>query len=122
MTSAPKRSMNAREDFQCTRWLDTQAQKGRIRFCVRHPVRREGSSFFLQKADGRFCPDLLYQLPGHRGPAGADPGGRVQGRGSLGGSRRRSPDPPPVGKPAQDRCSFVMVTDKRWERIDAQLP
>ena len=63
--------MNAREDFQCTRWLDTQAQKGRIRFCVRRLVRREGSSFFLQKADGRFHPDFLCQLPGtadQRGP------------------------------------------------------
>jgi type III restriction enzyme len=63
-----------------------QAQQGRIQFWVRNLVRREGSSFFLQKADGRFYPDFLCQLPGAAGPARPDPSRRVQGRGSLGGA------------------------------------
>jgi type III restriction enzyme len=60
---------------------------GRIQFWVRNLVRREGSSFFLQKADGRFYPDFLCQLPTRR-PARPDPGRRIQGRGSLGGAPR----------------------------------
>jgi hypothetical protein len=36
-------------------------------FWVRNLVNREGSSFFLQKADGRFYPDFLCQLPGRAG-------------------------------------------------------
>lgn len=39
-------------------------RKCRIQFWVRNLVRREGCSFFLQKADGRFYPDFLCQLPG----------------------------------------------------------
>lgn len=37
---------------------------------MRNLVRREGSSFFLKKADGRFYPDFLCQLPGK----GSEPG------------------------------------------------
>ena len=40
---------DSKEEFECACWLDTQAQKGRIQFWVRNLVRREGSSFFLQK-------------------------------------------------------------------------
>ncbi|MEZ5601982.1 MAG: DEAD/DEAH box helicase family protein [Candidatus Competibacteraceae bacterium] len=54
---------DSKEEFECACWLDTQAQKERIRFWVRNLVRREGSAFFLQKADGRFYPDFLCQLP-----------------------------------------------------------
>lgn len=39
------------------------AQQGKISFWVRNLVRKEGCSFFLQKADGRFYPDFLCQLP-----------------------------------------------------------
>ena len=55
---------DSKEEFECACGLDIQAQQGRIQFWVRNLVRREGSSFFLQKADGRFYPDFLCQLPG----------------------------------------------------------
>jgi type III restriction enzyme len=74
---------DSKEEFECACWLDIQAQQGRIQFWVRNLVRREGSSFFLQKADGRFYPDFLCQLPGRCRDARPDPGRRVQGRGSL---------------------------------------
>lgn len=53
---------DSREEFECACRLDTLAQQGRIRFRVRNLVRREGCSFFLQKADGRFYPDFLCRL------------------------------------------------------------
>ena len=62
---------DSKEEFECACWLDIQAQKGRIQFWVRNLVRREGSSFFLQKADGRFYPDFLCQLPGSEDQPGA---------------------------------------------------
>jgi type III restriction enzyme len=55
---------DSKEEFECAFWLDIQAQQGSIQFWVRNLFRREGSSFFLQKADGGFYPDFLYQLPG----------------------------------------------------------
>ena len=92
---------DSKEEFECACQLSMLAQQHRIQFWVRNLVRREGSSFFLQKADGRFYPDFLCQLPGTADQPGADPGRRVQGRGSLGGSRRRSPDRRPVGEPVR---------------------
>ncbi|OGT34843.1 MAG: restriction endonuclease subunit R, partial [Gammaproteobacteria bacterium RBG_16_51_14] len=61
---------DSKEEFECACWLDIKAQQGRIQFWVRNLVRREGSSFFLQKADGRFYPDFLCQLPGSEGKPG----------------------------------------------------
>ena len=61
---------DSREEFACACWLDIQAQQGCIQFWVRNLVRREGGSFFLQKADGRFYPDFLCQLPGTRDDPG----------------------------------------------------
>ncbi len=61
---------DSKEEFECACWLDVQAQQGRIQFWVRNLVRREGSSFFLQKADGRFYPDFLCLLPGRAGKPG----------------------------------------------------
>lgn len=63
-------AFDSKEEFECACWLDIQAQQGRIRFRVRNLVRREGSSFLLHEADGRFCPDFLCQLPGVDGQPG----------------------------------------------------
>ena len=54
---------DSKEEFECACRLDMWAQQGRIQFWVRNLVRREGCSFFLQKADGRFYPDFVCQLP-----------------------------------------------------------
>ncbi len=58
------------EEFLCACELDRLAQQNRIQFWVRNLVRREGCSFFLQKADGRFYPDFLCQLPDSEGQSG----------------------------------------------------
>jgi type III restriction enzyme len=112
---------DSREEFECAQWLDTQAQKGRIQFWVRNLVRREGSSFFLQKADGRFYPDFLCQLPGisgSQGPVlaieykGADRWASAEDDRLIGGLWANL---------SEGRCRFVMVTNKQWDRIEAEL-
>ncbi len=42
--------LDSKEEFEGAVWLDTQAQKGRLQYWVRNLARREGVSFFLQKA------------------------------------------------------------------------
>ncbi len=107
---------DSREEFECACWLDTQAQRGRIRFWVRNLVRREGASFFLQKADGRFYPDFLCQLP--PGPVLA-----VEYKGAQGWTD--AADDRLIGGLWADlsdgRCRFVMVRDRDWGAIEAVL-
>jgi type III restriction enzyme len=112
---------DSKEEFECACWLDMQAQKGRIKFWVRNLVRREGSSFFLQKADGRFYPDFLCQLPdvaGQPGPVlvveykGADHWVDAEDDRLIGGLWANL---------SGGRCRFVMVKDKRWDWIKAFL-
>lgn len=112
---------DSKEEFECACWLDIQAQQGRIEFWVRNLVRREGSAFFLQKADGRFYPDFLCQLPGtadQPGPVlaveykGADRWSSAEDDRLIGGLWANLSD---------GRCRFVMVTNKRWDGIEAKL-
>lgn len=113
---------DSKEEFDCACWLDVQAQQGRIQFWVRNLVRREGCSFFLQKADGRFYPDFLCQLPGSAdqpGPTlaveykGADRWAAAEDDRLIGGLWANL---------SEGRCRFVMVKDKRWDWIEAMLP
>ncbi|WP_201218741.1 hypothetical protein [Halochromatium roseum] len=112
---------DSKEEFECACWLDIQAQQGRLQFWVRNLVRREGSSFFLQKADGRFYPDFLCQLPGtvdKPGPVlaveykGADRWTAAEDDRLIGGLWARL---------SEGRCRFVMVKNKRWEWISEHL-
>lgn len=112
---------DSREEFACACWLDVQAQQGRIQFWVRNLVRREGSSFFLQKADGRFYPDFLCQLPGAEGQPGpilaveykgADRWTAAEDDRLIGGLWANLSD---------GCCRFVMVKDKRWDWIEEKL-
>lgn len=112
---------DSKEEFECACWLDIQAQQGRIEFWVRNLVRREGSSFFLQKADGRFYPDFLCQLPGSKGRQGsilaveykgADRWLSAEDDRLIGGLWANLSD---------GHCRFVMVKDKRWDWIEAHL-
>ena len=112
---------DSKEEFECACWLDIQAQQGRIEFWVRNLVRREGSSFFLQKADGRFYPDFLCQLPGTEEQPGsvltveykgADRWNSAEDDRLIGGLWANL---------SNDRCSFVMVTNKRWDWIEEKL-
>lgn len=112
---------DSKEEFECACWLDIQAQRGRIHFWVRNLVRREGSSFFLQKADGRFYPDFLCQLPGT-----ADKPGPVLAVEYKGADRwPTAEDDRLIGglwaNMSEGRCRFIMVKDKRWDQIEELL-
>lgn len=107
---------DSKEEFECACWLDRQAQAGRMQFWVRNLVRKAACSFFLQKADGRFYPDFLCKL--NDGTILA-----VEYKGSNGWAAAED-DRLIGGLWAQlsgGRCRFVMVTEKRWENMDAQL-
>lgn len=112
---------DSKEEFECACRLDMWAQQGRILFWVRNLVRREGSSFFLQKADGRFYPDFLCQLPGS-----ADKRGAVLAVEYKGADRWDSAEDDRLigglwANLSDGRCRFVMVKDRQWERIEAML-
>ncbi len=112
---------DSREEFECACQLDTWAQQGRIQFWVRNLVRREGSSFFLQKADGRFYPDFICQLPSTN-----DRPGPVLAVEYKGGDRWLSAEDDRLigclwASLSEGRCRFVMVKDRQWDLIDAQL-
>ena len=112
---------DSKEEFECACWLDVQAQQGRIQFWVRNLVRREGSSFFLQKADGRFYPDFLCQLPGT-----ADKPGPILAVEYKGADRwTAAEDDRLIGGLwaglSEGRCRFVMVKEKCWDWIDAKI-
>ena len=112
---------DSKEEFECACWLDIQAQKGSIRFWVRNLVKREGSSFFLQKADGRFYPDFLCQLPSTNGQPG--PVLAVEYKGAD--RWKAAEDDRLIGglwaSLSEARCRFVMVKDRQWSWIDDQL-
>lgn len=107
---------DSKEEFECAVWLDQQAQLARIKFWVRNLVRREGSSFFLQKADGRFYPDFLCQLQNGIVLAveykGADRWIAAEDDRLIGGLWEEL---------SGGRCRFVMVKDRRWDWVDAKI-
>ncbi len=112
---------DSKEEFECACRLDMWAQQGRIQFWVRNLVRREGCSFFLQKADGRFYPDFLCQLPATQDQPG--PVLCVEYKG--GNAWLNAEDDRLIGdlwaNMSGGRCRFVMVKDKRWEDVEAML-
>lgn len=113
---------DSKEEFDCACQLDVWAQQGRIQFWVRNLVRREGSSFFLQKADGRFYPDFLCQLPGRADQPGPILAVEYKGADRWDGAE----DDRQIGKLwatlSGGRCRFVMVKEKRWDWIEEMLP
>ena len=104
------------EEFECACWLDQQAERGRIRFWVRNLVRKQGASFFLQKADGRFHPDFICALPDGRTLV-------VEYKGAQGWTDAE--DDRRIGALWEElsggACRFVMVRDRDWSSIDAAL-
>lgn len=112
---------DSKEEFECACQLDIWAQQGRIQFWVRNLVRREGSSFFLQKADGRFYPDFLCQLPGTD-----DKPGPILAVEYKGADRCLSAEDDRLigglwANLSEGRCRFVMIKDKRWDGIEEHL-
>ncbi len=112
---------DSKEEFECACWLDTQAQKGRFQFWVRNLVRREGSSFFLQKADGRFYPDFLCQLVGSDDAPGAVLAVEYKGADRW----KAAEDDRLIGglwaSLSDGVCRFIMIKDKRWDLIEPHL-
>jgi len=112
---------DSKEEFECACQLDMRAQQGRIQFWVRNLVRREGSSFFLQKADGRFYPDFLCQMSGSAGQQGPILAVEYKGADRWNGAE----DDRLIGglwaNLSEGRCRFVMVKDKRWDWIEEKL-
>jgi len=109
---------DSKEEFECAAWLDQQAQKGRIKYWVRNLVRKEGSSFFLQKADGKFYPDFICKLPD-------DSTLIVEYKGG---------DKWDIPKVKEDRllgelwanlsngqCKFAMIKNRDWASLDSYL-
>jgi type III restriction enzyme len=107
---------DSKEEFECACKLDTYAQQGRMQFWVRNLVRKEGCSFFLQKADGRFYPDFLCKL--NDGTTLA-----VEYKGEQGWTNAQ--DDRDIGglwaALSEGRCKFVMVRNKQWEQIEARF-
>ena len=104
------------EEFQCAVELDHLAQQGRIRFWVRNLVRKDQSSFYLQKADGKFYPDFVCVLPndkiliveykGANGWTDAEDDRRIGGL---------------WAEMSKDTCRFVMIKEKRWDWLEPKL-
>lgn len=112
---------DSKEEYECACQLSMLAQQHRIQFWVRNLVRREGSSFFLQKADGRFYPDFLCQLPGTDAKPGAVLVVEYKGADRWAAAE----DDRLIGglwaNLSEGRCRFVMVKDKRWDWIEEAL-
>jgi type III restriction enzyme len=112
---------DSREEYACACHLDQLASKGEIEFWLRNLVRREGCSFFLQKADGRFYPDFLCQLPGD----GTEPGPILVVEYKGADRWKDAKEDRDIGNLwaslSNGRCRFVMVKDKNWASIDAQI-
>jgi len=112
---------DSKEEFECACQLDMWAQQGRIQFWVRNLVRREGCSFFLQKADGRFYPDLLCQLPGIEEQPGAVLAVEYKGADRW----NEAKDDRLIGglwaSLSKGRCRFVMVKDRRWDWVEEAM-
>ena len=107
---------DSKEEFECAVWLDIKAQQGDIEFWVRNLVRKEGCSFFLQKADGRFYPDFLCQLKNGTVLV-------VEYKGANGWTD--AADDRLIGglwaEMSGGHCRFVMIKDKQFSNIEASL-
>jgi type III restriction enzyme len=104
---------DSKEEFACACWLDRQAK---VKFWVRNLVRKNGMSFFLQKAGGRFYPDFLCKLEDGRILAveykGKDRWGDAKDDRDIGGLWEEM---------SGGKCLFVMVTNKDWTMIAAKI-
>ena len=111
-------SFDSKEEFECAVWLDQQAQKGRIEFWVRNLVRKEGCSFFLQKADGKFYPDFICKLPDGSNLV-------VEYKGADKWDVPKVKEDRMLGqlwaKMSDGKCQFIMVKDRDWRVIDSCL-
>ncbi len=92
--------------------LDIAAQKGRLQFWVRNLARREGASYFLQKATGRFYPDFIckrnddtFLIVEYKGGNGWNDAADDRLIGGL------------WAKMSGGTCQFVMLKNRQWEAM-----
>ena len=104
---------DSKEEDACACWLDRQAE---VKFWVRNLVRRNGMSFFLQKAGDRFYPDFICKLEDGRILAveykGADRWLAAEDDRKIGGLWEEM---------SGGKCLFVMVTEKNWATIKEKI-
>lgn len=104
------------EEFACAVHLEMLAQKGEIEFWVRNLVNKSACAFFLQKATGRFYPDFLCRLKNGTVLV-------VEYKGANGWTD--AADDRLIGglwaELSGGKCHFVMVKNKEWEVIDAEV-
>jgi type III restriction enzyme len=104
------------EEFECAVQLDKLAQQGRIKYWVRNLVNKPGCAFFLQKADGRFWPDFVCELPDGKILV-------VEYKGER--DWANAADDRAIGdlwaELSGDRCRFVMVRQRQWQQIEEKL-
>lgn len=104
---------DSKEEYECACWIDRQSE---VVFWVRNLVRKNGASFFLQKADGRFYPDFICKLTD----------GRILAVEYKGKDRWTDAKPDrDIGELweelSEGKCAFAMVTDKKWEMVSVKL-
>lgn len=104
---------DSKEEYQCACWLDRQPQ---VEFWVRNLVRKNGASFFLQTAAGRFFPDFVCKLTDGRilvvEYKGADRWDTAESNRLVGELWEELSD---------GKCAFVMVKEKRWDWIQTKF-
>ena len=109
---------DSKEEFECAVWLDQQAQKGKIEFWVRNLVRKEGSSFFLQKAGSKFYPDFICKLPDETILI-------VEYKGADKWDTPKVKEDRMLGQlwanMSNGKCKFIMLKDRDWNSIDGCL-
>ncbi len=109
-------NFDSKEEFECATQLDILAQKKQLKFWVRNLTRREGASYFFQKATGRFYPDFICKR-------NDDSFLIVEYKG--GDRWKEAADDRLIGKLWADMsdgtCQFVMITNRQWESIDPFL-
>jgi len=107
---------DSKEEFECAAWLDIQAQKGLLQYWVRNLARREGASYFMQKATGRFYPDFICKLNSGKTLI-------VEYKGANGWTD--AADDRLIGGLWQELsgglCRFIMIKDKQWSVIEPLL-
>lgn len=104
---------DSKEEFLCVCWLDRQQN---VEFWVRNLVRKNGASFFLQTATGKFYPDFICKLNDGRIVVveykGADRWKAAASDRFLGEL---------WAELSNGKCAFVMVKDKQWDMIAAVI-
>ena len=106
---------DSKEEFLCAAYLDRLAEEKKIQCWLRNLSRGNGA-FFLQKATDKFYPDFVCLLPDES----------ILVVEYKGGDRWKEAEPDRlIGELwallSNGRCHFIMVTNSRFDLIDALI-